>query len=140
MPEIERKLETSERRLALLQEGYQSTLEFIHKMEQLIQFQDKIDTPSSISEIWNVFLTDIRILIEIEACALFLVDEDTHEFIRKGVSPPDKGAICQREIEFQIECGMFSWIINRREPAIIPSLVFKEKKIIMLPLSATMPV
>jgi signal transduction histidine kinase len=44
-------------------------------------------------------------------------------------------SVCQNEIEHQIECGMFSWIINRRKPALLPSLVLKnEKTIIMLPL------
>ena len=52
------------------------------------------------------------------------------------VSPGDQGAACQREVDLQIDCGMFSWIINRRQPAFIPSLVFKEDKtILMLPLT-----
>jgi len=136
MNEIEKKLKMSEERIAVLQQGYQSVLEFIDKMEQLVQFQDKIDIPPDISQIWKVFLDDIRNSITVEACSLFLVDEDTREFVLKGVSPRDKGPICQNEIEYQIECGMFSWLVNRREPAIVPSMVFKNNKtIIMLPLS-----
>jgi two-component system NtrC family sensor kinase len=65
-----------------------------------------------------------------------LVDENTHEFVLTNASPEDKGPICQKEIDYQIECGMFSWIINRRQPALIPSFAFKDKKtIVMLPLS-----
>jgi len=126
----------SEKRITVLQKGYQAVLEFIDKMEQLGQFQEKVDIPSNINQIWKVLLDEIRNLVRIDICALFLVDEDTHEFILRNVSPQDKGPICQKEIAFQIECGMFSWIINRRKPAIIPSLVFKNKRtIIMLPLS-----
>ncbi|MBW1702110.1 MAG: hypothetical protein JRJ11_05645 [Deltaproteobacteria bacterium] len=136
MSEIETKLKLSEKRIDLLQKGYQAVLEFTDKMEQLSQFQDKIDIPSNISQIWKVFLDGIRNSIKVEVCGLFLVDENTHEFVLKNVSPEDKGSICRKEIEFQIECGMFSWIINRRQPALIPSFVFKDKKtIIMLPLS-----
>lgn len=136
MSEIEKKLKLNEERIDLLQKGYQAVLEFTDKMEQLSQFQDKIDIPSNISQIWRVFLNDIRNSIKVEVCGLFLVDEYTHEFVLKNSSPEDRGTICQNEMDKQIECGMFSWIINRRQPALIPSLVYKGKKtIIMLPLS-----
>lgn len=134
--EFEKKLETSEKQVLHLQQGYQSVLEFMDKMEQLAQFQDKIDYPPNIGRIWKVFLEDIRNSIAVEACALFLVDETTREFVLNRVTPKDKGPLCQNEIDFQIECGMFSWFINRREPAVVPSVVFQENRtIIMLPLS-----
>jgi len=118
----------SEKRVALL--------ELIEKIERLGQFQDRIDFPSSIKEIWDAFLADLRNLIEIEVCALFLVDENTSEFILKYAAPEDNAKLCRREIDLQIECGIFSWIINRRQPALIPGLAFdKEKSIVMLPLS-----
>ena len=111
-------------------------LELIDKIEHLGQFQDRIDFPTSIGQIWEVFLDDVRNLIEIEVCALFVVDDDTHEFVLEYVYPDDKKAICKKEIEYQIECGIFSWIINRRQPALIPALAFEnEKSIVMLPLS-----
>lgn len=136
MDGIKKKLEMSEKRVAFLQKGYQAVLEFIGEMEELSQFPDKIDMPSNMNEIWKAFLDHVLNLIKTEVCALFLVDQDTHEFTLNGVSPVHKGPICQKELKFQIESGMFPWIINRRQPALIPSLVFKNKKtIIMLPLS-----
>jgi len=111
-------------------------LELIEKIERLGQFQDRIDFPSSIKEIWNTFLADLRNLIEIEVCALFLVDESTNEFTLKYAVPEDMAKLCRQEIDLQIECGIFSWIINRRQPALIPGLAFdKKKSIVMLPLS-----
>jgi diguanylate cyclase (GGDEF)-like protein len=111
-------------------------LELIDKIEHLGQFQDRIDFPTSIGQIWEVFLDDVRNLIKIEVCALFVVDDDSHEFVLEYVYPDDKKAICKKEIQYQIECGIFSWIINRRQPALIPALAFEnEKSIVMLPLS-----
>ena len=111
-------------------------LELIDKIEHLGQFQDRIDFPSTIGQIWEVFLEDVRSLIEIEVCALFLVDDATHEFALEYVFPENCKALCKKEIDYQIECGIFSWIINRRQPALIPALAFeKEKSIVMLPLS-----
>jgi diguanylate cyclase (GGDEF)-like protein len=118
----------SEKRIALL--------ELIEKIERLGQFQDRIDFPSSIQEIWSTFLADVRNLIDIEVCALFLVDETTSEFMLKYAVPEKMANLCRQEIDLQIECGIFSWIINRRQPALIPGLAFeKEKSIVMLPLS-----
>ena len=118
----------SEKRVALL--------ELIEKIERLGQFQDRIDFPSNIKEIWSAFLADVRNLIEIEVCALFLVDESTSEFALKYAVPEDNAKLCRKEIDLQIECGIFSWIINRRQPALIPGLAFdKKKSIVMLPLS-----
>lgn len=126
----------NEKRIAALQKAHQAILEFIDELEQLSQFQDKIDMPADIGQIWKTFLDDIKNLITIEVCSLFMVDEDTHEFKLKAVSPQNRGVICQKEVDSQIECGMFSWVINRRQAAIIPSLAFKNKRtIIMLPLS-----
>ena len=119
-----------------MSEKQRDLLEFIEKMERLDQFQDKIDTPSSIAQIWNVFLHEFKHLIVVDVGALFLADEDTHEFVLNDVSPRDQGPACQREVDLQIDCGMFSWILNRRQPALIPSLIFKgDKTIVMLPLT-----
>jgi len=118
----------SERRIALL--------ELIENIERLGQFQDRIDFPSSVHQIWKAFLVDVQNLIDVEVCALFLVDEKTNEFILKYTVPEDHAPLCKKEIDLQIECGIFSWIVNRRQPALIPALAFeKVKSIVMLPLS-----
>ena len=98
-------------------------LELIDKIEHLGQFQDRIDFPSTIGQIWEIFLADVRSLIKVEVCALFLVDDVTHEFALEYAFPEDKKTICKKEVKYQIECGIFSWIINRRQPALIPALV-----------------
>ena len=118
----------SEKRIALI--------ELIEKIERLGQFQDRIDFPSSVNQIWGAFLADVRNLIEVEVSALFLVDESTNEFSLKYAAPENKAKHCRKEIDLQIESGIFSWIINRRQPALIPALNFAdEKSIVMLPLS-----
>jgi diguanylate cyclase (GGDEF)-like protein len=117
-----------ERRIALL--------ELIENIERLGQFQDRLDFPSSVNQIWKAFLVDVQNLIEIEVCALFLVDENTNEFILKYAVPEDNARLCRKEIDLQIECGIFSWIVKRRQPALIPALAFEKiKSIVMLPLS-----
>ena len=119
-------------------ESRNALLALIEKMERLNQFQDKIDTPSNIGQIWDTFLSEFRYLMEIDICALFLVDEQTREFSLKDASPRDQGRACQKEVDMQIECGMFSWVINRRQPALVASLTLDEDKtVVMLPLTTT---
>src|SRR5210317_1767425 len=101
----------SERRVALL--------ELIENIERLGQFQDRLDFPSSVDQIWKAFLMDVQNLIDIEVCALFLVDEKTNEFSLKYAVPENEVKLCKKEIDLQIECGIFSWIVNRRQPALI---------------------
>jgi signal transduction histidine kinase len=128
MSEIEKNLKINKEQTALL--------EFIEKMEQMGKFQEKIDAPADIDQIWEVFLEEAGNSIDVDVCALFIVDEKTQEFVLKNVSPANKEFICRKEIDLQVEIGMLPWVINRRQPALIPSLAVKNKKtIIMLPLT-----
>ena len=122
-------------KIILSRKEYQDILDFVDKMENFIQFQDRIDLPTNIRQIWKTFLDDLRQVIKIEACALFVVEEDTNEFVLKCVIPSEKRKICKKELTSHIESGMFFPIINRRQAAIAPSLEFNNKEsIIMLPL------
>jgi signal transduction histidine kinase len=133
---IEEKLEMNEKRIDVMEQSYRAILDFIDKLENLSQFQDRLEIPANINQIWNAFLDDIKSIIRTNVCVLFLVDEKTHEFVLKNVSGGKRKKIYQEELKAQIECGIFSWIINRRKPAIIPSLVLDNKlSVIMMPLS-----
>jgi len=120
MSEIEINPEINKEQTALL--------EFIEKMEQMSKFQEKIDVPADIDQIWKVFLEEVGNSIDVDVCALFIVDEKTQEFVLKNVSQVDKESICLKEIDLQIEIGMLPWVINRRQPALIPSLAAKNEK------------
>ena len=134
MPETVEQFETAEKNL-VAEKGYQAILQFIDQMEEISQLQDKLDVTANINQIWNVFFTEIRNSIKMDGCSLFMVNQQTHEFVLQSASPETMATLFQKEIEHQIECGMFSWIIQRRKPALLPALVFKNNKtIIMLPL------
>ena len=114
----------------------QALRDLAQKIEELIYFPDRIEKPARIDEIWEAFSREINHHIDTEVCALFRVNDRTHEFELSHWLPGHVGEQCQQEIDAQIECGMFAWIINRRLPAIIPSLVFKNHQtLIMLPLT-----
>jgi hypothetical protein len=118
-----------------MNENQSALIQLVDKIEQLGQFQDKIDFPASSKQIWDVFLEDVRTLIELEGCALFMVD-DNHEFSLTYAMPESLGPVCQKEIESQIEYGIFPWIVRRRQPALIPAFAFDhDQSVVMLPLA-----
>jgi len=119
-----------------MEEPRTSLVEMVDKIEQLGQFQDRIDSPATVGQIWEAFLEDIRHLIDIDTCALFLVEDRTQEFVLAHAFPATKAATCRKEIEHQIEYGIFPWILKRRQPALVPAFAFgHEKSIVMLPLA-----
>ena len=130
------KIDLDDDRIEALEKGYRAILDFVDKIENLSQFQDRLEIPASTDQIWEAFLDDIKNIIETSICAIFLVDEETHEFVLRSVTGAENKSICQDELNSQIECGIFSWIINRRKPAIISSLVLKnDLSIVMIPLT-----
>jgi signal transduction histidine kinase len=111
-------------------------LAFVEKVENLSLFQDRIEKPTSMPQIWDAFREEIEGQITSSAIALFLVDQTTHGFELCHWTPPDCDGMCRREIDAQIECGTFAWIVNRRLPAVIPSLAFKgPQTLVMLPMA-----
>ncbi|MGE5257429.1 MAG: diguanylate cyclase [Hyphomicrobiales bacterium] len=111
-------------------------IELAEKIEQLAQFQDTIEIPAGIERIWEAFLRDARNLIEIASSALFMVDEATQEFVLTHAAPKDRVAEFQKEIDAQIEIGIFPVILKRRQPSITPALGFDhELSVVMLPLA-----
>jgi len=134
--EIMKKTTDSKKKFALIEENYYSIVDFIEQMDQVGRFQNKLDITASISRIWELLLEEIQNLIETETCALFLVDKTSREFVLESVSPENQRSLCEKELEAQIESGMFALIINRRLPALIPSFTLKKnKQIIMLPVA-----
>ncbi|HSO18511.1 MAG TPA: GAF domain-containing protein, partial [Desulfosarcina sp.] len=111
-------------------------LEFVERVEALSLFQDRITKPARIPQVWAAFQEEAARLVTSNASALYLVDPQSHAFELNQWSPDDCAAACRREIEAQIECGTFAWIVNRRQPAIIPSFVFRgAQNLVMLPLT-----
>jgi signal transduction histidine kinase len=120
----------------LYRKGFQAVLEFSDRMERLFQFQEKVDFPANPDRIWEVLLTELKSLIAPDACALFLVDEESCEFVLRKAEPEGCASSCRREIDLQVECGIFSWVIQRRQPAVVPALGLKDgKSIVLIPLS-----
>jgi len=117
-------------------DAQQAILEFVEKVETLSLFQERIEKPAQLPQVWQAFQAEIEHQISPAAMALFLVDPETHAFELSQWLPPEIEKTCRGEIDAQIECGTFAWIVNRRQPAVIPSIVFSgTRTLVMLPLA-----
>jgi len=115
--------------------GYKAILEFVDRMEEITQLQDRVDITSNIGQIWKVFSAEIQNAIRVDGCALFLVEEASQEFVLSHADPISLAEGIQKEVDLQIACGMFAWVIKRRKPALVPALFLKPNKtLVMLPL------
>lgn len=137
MVEITASPKNHNNRLDALERDHRAMAELVDKIEHLIRFQERIDKPMDVDRTWQVFTEEIRHHLEVAFSGLLLVDPDTHEFRLFRVSPEDRFSLCQQEVESQIECNTFAWVINRQQPSVIPSLVLNRKQtLILIPLVA----
>ncbi len=115
----------------------QTTLiELIDKVEHLGRFQDRVELPATVERIWEAFLKDARELIDIEGCALFRVGDPSQGFALSQAEPAGEAAAYRKEIDAQIEYGVFPWVLKRRQPALTPSFALAQaRSVILLPLA-----
>jgi diguanylate cyclase (GGDEF)-like protein len=115
----------------------QTTLiELIDKVEHLGRFQDRVELPATVERIWEAFLKDARALIDVEGCALFQVGDPAQGFALSQAEPAGEAAAYRKEIEAQIEYGIFPWALKRRQPALTPSFTLAQaRSVILLPLA-----
>jgi diguanylate cyclase (GGDEF)-like protein len=119
-----------------MKESQSALIELIDKIEQLGQFQDRVEFPATIEGIWEAFLRDARNLIEIEGCALLLVEEPSQDFVLHQAMPAARDAAYRKEIEAQIESSIFPWVLKRRQPALTPAFTLPQAtSVILLPLA-----
>jgi signal transduction histidine kinase len=114
----------------------QASQQLIQQIEKLILFPDRIEKPAQLTQIWQAFHDEVGLQMDFDAAALLLVDVRSHAFDLCASTPAAAAAELQKEIDAQIECGMFAWVVNRRQPALFPSLTIpKPCTMVMLPLT-----
>jgi signal transduction histidine kinase len=121
-----------------LQESYQAALAFIDRLEGLAQFPERLDITSGMGRIWDLLCEQIGQAVTVTASALLVVEEQSREFVLQAVHPEDCRGLCDDEINLQIACGTFSWVINRRQPALLTTLAAgPEQSVMLLPLATS---
>lgn len=121
-----------------LRESYQAALAFIDRLEDLAQFPDRLDITANMDRIWELLGGQIGRAVAVTASAWFMVQEDSREFVLRAANPENWRAVCEDEVNLQIACGTFSWVINRRQPALLTTLAAgPDQSVLLLPLATS---
>lgn len=134
---LEGELDKAQKRITQLEFTNQSFLQSLSRLESAGEFQERVELSTDLDQLAEIFLDEAGELIKLEVSALFLVEPHSQAFKLKLSRPSDSATLCQEEVKRQIESGVFSWVLNQRRLAVIPSLALDEGKgeLIMVPLT-----
>ncbi len=94
------------------------SLEFI---ASLGDFQTSQTSGLETGGILEATRNNLRRLIDFRTVAFLLVDEDSLNFDLKEFDPPGDRELIQKEIDYQINEGMFAWALNQSRAVLVPS-------------------
>ncbi len=110
-----------EQRLRYMEEINRFTPEALEMAASLGDFQSSINKLGSSVVILKETALRIESLISFEGVLFLLVDEKTHDFLPVFSRPESSSPFLQRQADFLIDQGIFSWILRERRPVIISS-------------------
>ncbi len=130
------ELERAKREIRQLKFSNSCLTEWLGRLEATGEFQEKVELSLDLGQLAEILIDEAAQLIKTEVAALFLVEPHSRTFKLKASRPSDLASLCAREVEEQIKSGVFSWVLNQRRLAIIPSLGLGEGRgeLIMIPL------
>ncbi len=129
LPErVRTELGEAKARVTFLEECNRAVLDSLARIEALSLFQERLETCRDPELIGDLVAKEVRTLLPVKVCALFQVEPASFEFALRTVSPRTAEAMVRLEQAAQVECGVFAWVVNRRQPAIVPPLVFDHER------------
>lgn len=134
---LQGELKEAQKRIDQLEFANQSLLQSLGRLEASGEFQEKVELSIDLDQLAEILIDEAGGLIKMEVCGLFLVEPHSQAFQLKKCRPSDSAPLCRDEVKKQIESGVFSWVLNQRRLAIIPSLALDGGKgeLIMVPLN-----
>jgi signal transduction histidine kinase len=125
-------LEFLQKRVDFLEEINRRFLYSIDVLKAFGELQRKIGTEHDIQVIQIQSARLFSDLIQFEACAFFLLQEDMLEFAIDYVEPSQLKTDLQLEIDKQIESGKFSWALSQLQVSLVPSLHLEPSRLLLL--------
>lgn len=127
---MEKHIHYLEKRVQYLEEVNRFTLDALEMAASLGDFQPSINKLQDSSVILDETRSRVERLIQFQAIAFFLVDEDNNDFLLANIEPKDSSSYIRDEVEFIIDNGTFAWSLREKRPVIVSSKD-NEKKFIL---------
>ena len=115
----ENRIQYLEERVQYLEEVNRFTLDALEMSASLGDFQPSINKLQEPSVILRETNTRIQRLIQFEAMAFFLVDEDKSDFSLSSCEPEKYNSFLEAEVDFLIDNNTFAWTLRERRPVIV---------------------
>ncbi len=116
------KIKYLEKRVAHLEKVNQKVLAALESIKSIARFQSKIGNKYDLSRILEESRDEILHLINFKSVTFFLYDEESVEFIPQHFYPAFLKEDLQKEIDKQIEQGMFAWALGQNAPVVTKPL------------------
>lgn len=110
-----------EARIRYLEEVTRHTMDALEMAASLGDFQTSINRLQAPSLILDESGARIQSLIQFEASAFYLIEEETNDFYLAKCQPPEISSFVQDEIDSLIENGTFAWALHRKRSVVVPS-------------------
>jgi len=124
------RIQYLEERIQYLEEINRYTIDALEMAASIGDFQPNINKLQDTSILLSKTISRIQRLIQFQAIAFFLVDEETNDIFLAKAEPKNNSPYIQNEVDFLIENGIYAWALMERRAVIISSKD-NEKRIIL---------
>jgi len=124
------RIQYLEERIQYLEEINRYTIDALEMAASIGDFQPNINKLQNTSILLSETISRIQRLIQFQAIAFFLVDEETNDIFLAKAEPKNSSPYIQNEVDILIENGIYAWALMERR-AIIISSKDNEKRIIL---------
>ncbi|TSA52904.1 MAG: response regulator [Planctomycetaceae bacterium] len=116
-----------EKRVQYLEDVNRFALDALEMAASLGDFQPSISKLQDFSVILDETTSRIRSLMQLEALAFYLVDENNNEFVISKIDPRHCKSYIEKEVGVFIDEGIFAWALREKRPVIVSTKQHKRQ-------------
>ncbi|MGA9120020.1 MAG: ATP-binding protein [Bacteroidota bacterium] len=115
------RLQQAELRARHLETVNRWVLDSLEFVASLGDFQTSLTSGLEAEGILETTRNNLRRLVAFRNIAFLLVDEPSLNFELRDFDPPEEKDLVQKEVDYQIDEGMFAWALNQSRSVLVPS-------------------
>jgi two-component system sensor histidine kinase/response regulator len=114
-----------EEQIKHLEEVNRWTLDALDMVVSLSDFKSSINPPDQEpAAIFRMAKTHLERLVPFEVLALYMIDEANSDFVLTDCDPESDSILLEKEVDFQIDEGVFAWALHQNRAVTVPAKYF----------------
>jgi signal transduction histidine kinase/CheY-like chemotaxis protein len=114
-----------EEQIKHLEEVNRWTLDALDMVVSLGDFKSSINPPDQEpTAIFRMAKTHLERLVPFEVLALYMIEEANSDFVLIDCDPEKDSIVVEKEVEFQIDEGVFAWALHQSRAVTVPAKYF----------------